>query len=179
MFCCRTGGRCVAPQVVDDDGDVSARADARRSGADAGGPRGRATGHLRCRRSSLRNLAFRMGRFKTGTPPASLARVQRRPVSIRSTARAIERPTFFSRVDHARRGFRTGLLSPGPHQFRECTSWSRNNLDRSPMYTGCARRQGTALLSFARGQGRALPPSGTSHLLYLEPEELARRYCSM
>ena len=101
----------------DDDRDLPARTASCRLRADARWTRGRRTVELPCRPRSS-SLGFRMGRFKTGTPPrllrtsVDLARFERQPGD--------PEPTFFSetteRVDAA-----TSYLPYRVHE-RPCSS---------------------------------------------------------
>ena len=84
---CRTGDELATSRCRPDDRDVSARAASRRARADARRTRRRGARRTPCRRRSTA-LGFRMGRFKTGTPPR-LLRGKRRPRPFR---RATRRP---------------------------------------------------------------------------------------
>lgn len=115
----------------------------------------------------LRRRGFRLGRFKTGTPPrlaarsVDLGRFERQPGD--------ERPTFFSEATREPRRRQVdchiATTNPRVHDI------VRANLDRSPMYTGRIDATGPRYCpSFEDKVVRFADRD--RHLLYIEPEEL-------
>ena len=117
--------------------------------------------------AELSAQGFRMGRFKTGTPPrlarasVDLTRFEAQPGD--------DRPTFFS--ESTTRTRLPQVCCHVAHTNPRVHELVRSNLDRSPMFTGALEAKGPRycpsledkVVRFAERQ---------SHLLYLEPEEL-------
>jgi len=117
--------------------------------------------------AELRSLGFRMGRFKTGTPPrlasasVELARFEEQPGDAQ--------PTFFSETT------RTIRLRQVPchiaYTNEHVHDLVHRNLHRSPMYSGAIRAQGPRYCPSVEDKVVRFSDR-SSHTLYIEPEEL-------
>jgi tRNA uridine 5-carboxymethylaminomethyl modification enzyme len=117
--------------------------------------------------SELRDLGFRMGRFKTGTPPrlgrdsVDLGRFEKQPGD--------EQPTFFCEDTTDTRlpqiGCHIASTNPRVHGV------IRDNLERSPMFNGTIRSCGPRYCPSIEDKVHRFGDR-TSHMLYVEPEGL-------
>ena len=116
---------------------------------------------------SLRELGFRIGRFKTGTPPrlardsVDLGRFEDQPGD--------ERPTFFSELTT---GTRLPQISCHIAYTNEAVhDHVRNNLDRSPLFSGAIAAPGPRYCPSLEDKVVKFG-NREAHTLYLEPEGL-------
>jgi tRNA uridine 5-carboxymethylaminomethyl modification enzyme len=117
--------------------------------------------------SALAGLGFRMGRFKTGTPP----RLARRSVDLAAFEEqpGDDEPTFFSDTTD-----RTALPQIPCHIAATNPEVHRlvlRNLDRSPMFSGRITSTGPRYCPSIEDKVRRFNDR-TSHTLYVEPEGL-------
>jgi tRNA uridine 5-carboxymethylaminomethyl modification enzyme len=117
--------------------------------------------------AELRRLGFRLGRFKTGTPPrlaassVDLSRFEEQPGD--------PAPTFFSETTRAPR--LTQVPCHVAYTNERVHELVRENLHRSPMYNGAIQVKGPRYCpSFEDKVVRFADRA--SHTLYIEPEEL-------
>ncbi len=131
-------------------------------------PGGRAGEDAACALSgSLRALGFRMGRFKTGTPPrlvrssVDLSRFEEQPGD--------DEPVFFSEWTTGPRlpqvSCHIARTNPRVHAL------VRANLHRSPMFTGAIASRGPRYCPSLEDKVVRFPDR-EAHTLYLEPEGL-------
>jgi tRNA uridine 5-carboxymethylaminomethyl modification enzyme len=117
---------------------------------------------------SLRELGFRLGRFKTGTP----ARLARASVDLSrfEVQPGDERPTFFSEATTATRlgqvPCHIAYTNPRVHDL------IRRNLTRSPIFNGTIRVRGPRYCPSIEDKVHRFGDR-SSHTLYIEPEGLA------
>jgi tRNA uridine 5-carboxymethylaminomethyl modification enzyme len=116
---------------------------------------------------ALYDLGFRMGRFKTGTPPR-LARASVDPARFEEQP-GDERPTFFcentSDVRLTQIACHIAYTNPRVHER------IRDNLDRSPMFNGTIRSRGPRYCPSIEDKVHRFEDR-TNHTLYIEPEGL-------
>ena len=117
----------------------------------------------------LRELPFRVGRLKTGTPPRLDGRTLDYSVMQAQPGDApVPVFSFLGRRAEHPRQVACHITHTNEHDARHHS----RRADRSPMYTGRHRGRGSALLSLDRGQGRALRRQRDSHQVFVEPEGL-------
>ncbi|MCP3982657.1 MAG: tRNA uridine-5-carboxymethylaminomethyl(34) synthesis enzyme MnmG [bacterium] len=117
---------------------------------------------------ALRGCGFRMGRFKTGTPPrlardsVDVSRFEEQPGD--------ERPTFFSDTTTETRlpQISCHMAYTNPDVHRKIT----DNLDRSPMFTGAIDAKGPRYCPSIEDKVVRFADRDR-HTLYVEPEGLA------
>lgn len=117
--------------------------------------------------SALRRVGFRMGRFKTGTPPrlsrdsVDLSRFEEQPGD--------ERPTFFSDTTRSpsldQVPCHIAYTNPRVHTL------VRDNLDRSPMFSGAITAKGPRYCPSLEDKVVRFGDR-PQHTLYVEPEGL-------
>ena len=116
---------------------------------------------------SLAGLGFRMGRFKTGTPP----RLARDSVDLRRFAEqpGDDDPIFFSAATTSTRlrqvPCHIAYTNPRVHELVQ------QNLDRSPMYSGAIRCRGPRYCPSIEDKVVRFGDRDR-HMLYIEPEGL-------
>jgi tRNA uridine 5-carboxymethylaminomethyl modification enzyme len=116
---------------------------------------------------TLRDLEFRMGRFKTGTPPrlardsVDLGRFEEQPGD--------DRPTFFceatAETSLPQIACHVAYTNPIVHEL------ILDNLDRSPMFSGAIRSRGPRYCPSIEDKVHRFGDRA-SHTLYVEPEGL-------
>ena len=117
--------------------------------------------------SALQARGFRMGRFKTGTPP----RLARGSVDLRRFEEqpGDERPTFFSEATRSTRlpqvPCHIAYTNPAVHELILAS------LDASPLYTGAIRSKGPRYCPSIEDKVVRFGDRD-KHLLFIEPEEL-------
>jgi tRNA uridine 5-carboxymethylaminomethyl modification enzyme len=117
--------------------------------------------------AALSGLGFRMGRFKTGTPP----RLTRGSVDLRRFEEqpGDDAPTFFSEETEA-------VAQPQvschlAHTNRRVHELVAGNLHRSPLFTGAIQARGPRYCPSIEDKVHKFADR-TSHTLYIEPEGL-------
>jgi len=116
----------------------------------------------------LRSLGFRMGRFKTGTPP----RLARRSVDLRRFEEqpGDERPTFFAETTTAPRlpqvSCHVAYTNEDVHRI------VLDNLERSPMFNGAIQVRGPRYCPSLEDKVYRFRDR-PAHTLYVEPEGLS------
>jgi len=118
--------------------------------------------------ADLEQLGFRMGRFKTGTPPR-LVRSSVDPARFEEQPGDAE-PTFFSEATRAPRlpqvSCHLASTNPAVHAI------VRDNLHHSPMFNGTIRVRGPRYCPSFEDKVHRFADR-TAHTLYIEPEGLA------
>jgi tRNA uridine 5-carboxymethylaminomethyl modification enzyme len=116
---------------------------------------------------SLRELGFRLGRFKTGTPPrlargsVDLGRFEDQPGD--------DRPTFFS--EHTERPRLPQVSCHIAYTNEAVHDHVRSNLERSPLYSGAIAARGPRYCPSLEDKVVKFGDRA-AHTLYIEPEGL-------